>query len=1085
MADFANQYGQMNEQAYMAEIRKEFGLDKPLEAVQAATIAAPATPAQPAPQKEAAPAGQKEDRSFMQSVGAFLKEIPMQVAGGAMDAVNNTVDAARSLGQAAGIPDYVLQITNEAGEFDPMFLSPEETTKKGGLKTGWLPEVKEADTAAAGFTRAVTQFAVGFVPASKALKAAGMTQKALRAYTAGAAADGITSDPHQSRLSTLLNEVPVLQDIVPDYMADNDPANENMWEGRLKNAIEGLAIGGAADMVIGGTVKMLKGYKVAKQAKTIADKQPKTVDDIVTEGVSKAEADAKAADELIQERELDMGPEEVLNETPAGKFEINHMRIKDEKDIQNVLQNMADKEATKLKQGSKTWDETTQASASEYKDVNALLGRDMDRPFTAAEAVASREILSSSAKTLEGLAKLASSPTASPEDLFKFRRGVEVHKSVQGAVFAGRKATAQSLNAWKIPTGSTKARAQGIATILETSGGSARQMAKMIDSIAGAGGNVSGALGKITMKNWSDAHYQVWINGLLSSPSTHLANVLGNTGTTLMSIPERYVTAGFDAMKGNGGASLIAANARATGFFSGLKDGMLLMTGKKTNDILEASLKTESRIDAISAEAWGKAPDSIMGKGLDYIGKAVGLPGYALEKGDLFFKGLNYRMMLNEQATKEALNEGLTGKAFKTRVADLIANPTNPINDVSTDFARYQTFTDETGGFAKGVGKVVQDSKVGKYIVPFIRTPANILSYGFERTPIALLMSDVRNAIKAGGTEGSTAMARIAGGTMLMASVTPFVLDGKITGGGPSNPAERKALEMTGWQPYSVKMGDKYLSYERLEPISTLIGLSADIGSIMGQAGDTETEEFIAAASAATFRNMANKTFLSGMTKFVDVVNSGSPGKWENYLTTMGAGIVQPLGTSVGRKINAYFDPTVRDYKPDDVNGFMKTMFLKAQETIPGLGTTAPPLRDVWGKELSYHHGVAPAISAISPIKVKKADTDPVNKIIADNQIPLSLPSRRISGVKLTNKQYSEYTKIAGEMAKEELDNAYGYGEFDNATGGPDGEINMIVDMIIAQARKNARGTMMMNDIDLANSIEESQMEKERKLLGE
>lgn len=1092
MSDFSTQYSQMSIDEMLAADAKEYGLDQPQEVIQEA---AP-SPTPVAPVKEegrASDVGNKlmtedtgeEARSFRESVGAFLKEVPMQVAGGAMDAVNNTVDAARDLGRAAGIPDYVLQITNEAGDFDPMFLSPEETKKKGGLKTGWLPDVKEADTAAGGFTRAITNFAVGFVPVSKGLKAAGMTSKALRAYTAGAVADGITMDPHQSRLSTLLNEVPILQDIVPDYMADNNPEHENMWEGRMKNAIEGLVVGGAGDMIIGGAVKMLKGYKVAKQAKKVADAQPKTVDEIVEEGASKAASDAKAADEMIEARELDMGPEEVLNETPKGDFEINHMRIKDSKDVQNVLQNMADKSAEKLKAGSKTWDETTAASVDEYKKVSDLLGREMDRPFTAAEAVASREILSSSAKTLEGLAKLASSPTATPEDLFKFRRGVEVHKSIQGAVFAGRKATAQSLNAWKIPAGSTKARAQGIAAILETSGGSARQMAKMINTVADAGGNVSGTLGKITAKNWSDAHYQVWINGLLSSPSTHLANVMGNAGTTMMSIPERYITAGFDAMKGQGGDSLIQANARAAGFFDGLKDGFQLMTGKKTNTVLEASMKTEARVDAISAEAWGKTPDSVMGRGLDYIGKAVGMPSYALEKGDLFFKGLNYRMMLNEQATKEAMQEGLKGKAFKERVADLIANPTNPIHDVSTDFARYQTFTNEAGTVTKGLSKAIAASHVGKYIVPFIRTPSNILSYGFERTPIAFLMSDVRNAMKAGGTEASTAMAKVAAGSLLMAATVPFALNGKITGAGPSNPAERKALEQTGWQPYSVKLGEKYYAYERLEPFATVIGYSADMTSMMGQVGEDETGEMVAAMSAAMFRNMSNKTFLSGMTKFIDVVNSGSPAKWETYLTSMGAGVLQPVYSSAARKANAYFDDTVRDYKPDDVNGFLKTMIMKAQETVPGLGTTAPPLRDVWGDKMSYSHGVAPAVAALSPIRIKKADNDPVNKMIAENNIPLSLPSRRIGGVKLTNKQYSEYTKMAGKLAKSEIDDAYALGEFDGATGGPDGEINMIVDMIISQARQEARGNMMMDDIDLANAIEEAQLDKERKLLGE
>ena len=221
------------------------------------------------------------------------------------------------------------------------------------------------------------------------------------------------------------------------------------------------------------------------------------------------------------------------------------------------------------------------------------------------------------------------------------------------------------------------------------------------------------------------------------------------------------------------------------------------------------------------------------------------------------------------------------------------------------------------------------------------------------------------------------------------------------------------------------------------------------------------------------------------MARLVDVVNSGSPKKWENYINQLGAGMIQPVMSSAMRKTNAYFDDTIRDYRPDDVNGFLKSMIMRAGETIPGMGQSAPPMRDVWGDKLTYSHGVAPIISAISPIRVKKVDNDPINKMIADNRIGLSLPSRRIQGVELTNKQYEKYTKMAGRMAKEELDYAYELGEFDGASGGQDGEINMIVDQIIALSRQAARGEMMMDDVNLANAIEEAQLDKERKLMGE
>ena len=67
-----------------------------------------------------------------------------------------------------------------------------------------------------GFIRPVAQFVAGFIPAAKALKAAGMTSSLARGFVGGAIADATVFDPHEARLSTLLNEIPALEKIVPE-----------------------------------------------------------------------------------------------------------------------------------------------------------------------------------------------------------------------------------------------------------------------------------------------------------------------------------------------------------------------------------------------------------------------------------------------------------------------------------------------------------------------------------------------------------------------------------------------------------------------------------------------------------------------------------------------------------------------------------------------------------------------------------------------------------------------------------------------------------------------------------------------------
>ena len=60
---------------------------------------------------------------------------------------------------------------------------------------------------------------------------------------------------------------------------------------------------------------------------------------------------------------------------------------------------------------------------------------------------------------------------------------------------------------------------------------------------------------------------------------------------------------------------------------------------------------------------------------------------------------------------------------------------------------------------------------IGRLVLPFVRTPTNILRYTLERTPLGVMSQDIRNMLKAGGPQASMAMARMQlGGAMLSLS---------------------------------------------------------------------------------------------------------------------------------------------------------------------------------------------------------------------------------------------------------------------------------------------------------------------------
>ena len=148
--------------------------------------------------------------------------VPQAIATGVGDVLTQSV---------AGVLDAI----NEAGEtVEEIFNLPKSEVKK----------IAPAKTGAGQFTRGVTQFLTGFFPALKATKAVKIA-KGLQPYAAGFIADATVFDPYEARLSDLVQEYPQLQNPVTEYLQSDE--NDTFAEGKFKNGIEGLALGGLAE----------------------------------------------------------------------------------------------------------------------------------------------------------------------------------------------------------------------------------------------------------------------------------------------------------------------------------------------------------------------------------------------------------------------------------------------------------------------------------------------------------------------------------------------------------------------------------------------------------------------------------------------------------------------------------------------------------------------------------------------------------------------------------------------------------------------------------------------------------------------
>jgi hypothetical protein len=197
-----------------------------------------------------------------------------------------------------------------------------------------------------------------------------------------------------------------------------------------------------------------------------------------------------------------------------------------------------------------------------------------------------------------------------------------------------------------------------------------------------------------------------------------------------------------------------------------------------------------------------------------------------------------------------------------------LRSPTDDIVKQAEASARYYTFQKELGENGKRIQQLANNTPGVKIILPFVRTPINLLKFAGERSVFAPAMGEVRAAIRQGGRARDEALARITLGSGLSTAAVMAAMEGKISGGGPADFREQAALKQGGWQPYSVKIGDQWVSYQRFDPTSMLVGAAADFAEVGKYATDEEGDAFALNVLLAVAKNITSKTWLSGLSDF-------------------------------------------------------------------------------------------------------------------------------------------------------------------------------------------------------------------------
>ena len=659
--------------------------------------------------------------------------------------------------------------------------------------------------------------------------------------------------------------------------------------------------------------------------------------------------------------------------------------------------------------------------------LEKILTRETGEAVNAETILASRHVLHESATSLKVMAKKVIAGEADDNMKLKFHRQWEFHNQFMAQFMGARAEIGRAMRSYGMPLGSQEMKNKRMAEIAETQAGRfdilevAAQVVAM-DTFEGVNKIVKAQKGG--MSKGGAAMAENFVASILSGVKTHIVNSSGNALMTALGPIDTAIAARMGwgisspdkVIKGE-------ALAQTFGLINGFADALHVMGQVfKTGEPYGGIAKFESAYPkAISSATFGASGP--WGWMIDAFGATVRFP---LERVmgpiDGFFRAMNERAKVAQLSYREAnrlrdLN-GLSQEEYLQTLNSLMTDVPLNIQEAGVDYSLYNMAATPLGPLGRDLQSLLNKSAPAKVIIPFVRTPTNLLKMGFiERSPLGLLSKTYREEFAAGNERAQYARARLTFGAMLGAYIAMQAVDKKVTGSGPSDYEARKTKMLTGWRPRSLVFTDAegnktYQSYDRAEPLSYIIGSVADLVEMNELNKYNAYEEYdpgqaINAITLVLAENTLNKMFMTGIHDFMAAF-SKSPGqeskmlRWTSGLTNAAI----PL-SGARRDMRKVADPYMRQ---------TFTFMEKLKNGTPWMSDSLPMALDTMGDPIMYEQ-------IFNPWPTSDETSDLVVRHIgalldSTNEAPIRMPKKTIDGVKLTSGQYHDRILIARKTLK-------------------------------------------------------------------
>lgn len=518
---------------------------------------------------------------------------------------------------------------------------------------------------------------------------------------------------------------------------------------------------------------------------------------------------------------------------------------------------------------------------------------------------------------------------------------------------------------------------------------------------------------------------------MLGNPRTHVRNIVGNLGFAPVRMAKNAIAtgleAGVDYLSPNGIQRTKAVLNPASSADWSLVKQALKDTANVEDQLLGSGKFNETPMGMVEQERtiFKTLPLEIMRKAnsaaMDIEDTWFSKPAYAgALAGYLKANGVTAEMLQSGTVDTKTLE---SARAYAIREAQKATyRDTNALSEFVSNL-RYHG--------ENPVGKAANFLMEG--VLPFRKTPANILMRGVEYSPIGLvkgLTYDLAQ-VRDGNMTAAQAIDNISAGltgTGLVALGAFLAAQGLVSGGSGEDEKQAGQNDLTGGQPYAISIGGKNYTLDWLAPEALPFFVGVELWKAKSSQGTGRFSDDVVSALTSISEPMLEMSMLQSLQDLLDSVEY-SDNKIFTILSTATLNhLTQAVPTLLGqaeRTAESRRDTTFID-RASPISNDMQYTIGRVANKLPGVEFQQIPYLDAWGRE--ENTGTFPERvfnNFLNPAYVseeKETDVDRELQRLYDAGYDNVLPQRTSQSVKVKNEylsseDYVDYAKTKGKTS--------------------------------------------------------------------